>query len=427
MASSMQRLITLAKTKTSLNILINTVGTYFGVLTTIIYFLALARYFSKPEMAVYSVLFAIANVLANFFDLGVNASIYANVPHFVHNRIQTMEFVKSNLIFQTVIAFAALSLLWLFIPIINTNLLNLNTTYDNYFWTFVSVFFFMWQNTVLNTLFAREQFLYANIAQTIANVSKIALVLLLMYLNKLTVTNTIIVLGVFGQVLFIICILIKQRSLVTDFIRAPINRADIKLRYMGTYFIATQAFTLASRLDLFMIAHYLPLERVGEYSIAQKIILNIITTVNSITQVVSPQFAKVKSRHEITQLLKHSLTYILLPAGVFAAAVITPDFIYTLVLSEKWTHAIGITRALSGIYIFYTILNIPLLFFLYTIKKPIYILAINLIFLSIMAVGNYLLIPTFGVYGPAIAMALAMGIVGVFTIFSVKREFASLT
>ncbi len=423
----MHKLISLAKTKTSLNILINTVGTYIGVFTTVIYFLALARYFSKPEMAIYSVLFAIANVLANFFDLGVNASIYASVPHFVHNRAQTMEFVKSNLIFQTGIAFVALSILWLFIPIINTNLLNLNTTYDNYFWTFVSVFFFMWQNTILNTLFAREQFLYANIAQTIANVSKIALVLLLMYFNLLTVTNTIIVLGVFGQVLFIICILIKQRSLVTDFIRAPINRADIKLRYMGTYFIATQAFTLASRLDLFMIAHYLPLERVGEYSIAQKIILNIITTVNSITQVVSPQFAKVKSRQDITQLLKHSLTYILLPAGVFAAAVITPDFVYTLVLSEKWTHAIGITRALSGIYIFYTILNIPLLFFLYTIRKPVYILVINLIFLSIMAVGNYLLIPIFGVYGPAIAMGIAMGIVGAYTIFSVKREYASLT
>lgn len=423
----MQKLISLAKTKTSLNILINTVGTYFGVFTTIVYFLALARYFSKPDMAVYSVLFAIANVLANFFDLGVNASIYANLPHFVHNRIQTMEFVKSNLIFQTVIAFVALSILWLFIPIINTDLLHLNTTSNNYFWTFVSVFFFMWQNTILNSLFAREQFVYANIAQTIANVSKIGLVLILMYLQKLTVTNTIIVLGVFGQVLFILCILIKQRSLLTDFIRAPINRADIRLRYMGTYFIATQAFTLASRLDLFMIAHYLPLERVGEYSIAQKIILNIITTVNSITQVVSPQFAKVKSRLEITKLLKHSLMYILLPAGVFAAAVITPDFIYTLVLSEKWTHAIGITRVLSGIYIFYTILNIPLLFFLYTIKKPVYILVINLIFLSIMALGNYLLIPMYGVYGPAIAMALAMGVVGVFTVITLRKEINAIS
>ena len=138
------------------------------------------------------------------------------------------------------------------------------------------------RNTILNSLFAREQFIYANIAQTIANVSKIGLVLILMYFQKLTVTNTIIVLGVFGQVLFILCILIKQRSLLADFIRAPINRADIRLRYMGTYFIATQAFTLASRLDLFMIAHYLPLERVGEYSIAQKIILNIITTVRCV-------------------------------------------------------------------------------------------------------------------------------------------------
>ena len=422
----MQKLIKLAQTKTSINILINTVGTYFGVFTTIIYFLALARYLSKPEMAVYSVLFAIANVLANFFDLGVNASIYANLPHFVHNRAQTMEFVKTNLIFQTVIALVALTILWLFIPVINTDLLHLNTTYDNYFWTFVSVFFFMWQNTILNSLFAREQFIYANIAQTIANVSKIGLVLILMYFQKLTVTNTIIVLGVFGQVLFILCILIKQRSLLADFIRAPINRADIRLRYMGTYFIATQAFTLASRLDLFMIAHYLPLERVGEYSIAQKIILNIITTVNSITQVVSPQFAKVKSRLEIKRLLKHSLTYILLPAGVFAAAVITPDFIYTLVLSEKWTNAIGITRVLSGIYIFYTILSIPLLFFLYTIKKPAYILVINLIFLSIMALGNYLLIPIYGAYGPAIVMDLAMGVVGVFTVITLSKEINNI-
>ncbi len=423
----MQRLINLARSQTSKNIFINTFGNYIGVATTVLYFIAIARTFSKPDMAVYSVLFAIANVLANFFDLGVNASIYANLPHFVHDRAHSIEFVKSNLVFQTAITLVALLVFWLFMPIINTDLLHLYTSNINYFWTFISVLFFMWQNTMLNTLFAREQFLFANIAQVLANITKIGLILLFIFLNILTVTNTIIILGVVGQLLFILCALWGREKLLRDFLNAPIHKHHIKVRYMGTYFIATQIFTLASRLDLFMIAHYLPLERVGEYSIAQKIILNIITTVNSITQVLSPQFAKVKQRADITRLLKHSLAYIMIPAGIFALAAVTPDVIYTFVLSQKWINSIPITRILSVVYIFYTLLSIPLLFFLYTIKKPLYILIINLIFLSIMGVGNYVLIPQYGVFGPAIAMAIAMAVVTVFTLIALKKEIGRLS
>lgn len=377
-------------------------------------------------MAIYSVLFAIANVLANFFDLGVNASIYANLPHFVHDRAHSIEFVKSNLVFQTVITIAALFVFWLFIPIINTDLLHLYTSNGNYFWTFVSVVFFMWQNTILNTLFAREQFLFANIAQVIANITKIGLIMLFILMGALSVTNTIIILGIVGQLLFISCALWGRGALVRDFLKAPIHKHHIKVRFMGTYFIATQAFTLASRLDLFMVAHYLPLERVGEYSIAQKIILNIITTVNSITQVLSPQFAKVTKRADITRLLKHSLGYIMIPAGIFALAAVTPDFLYTAVLSNKWINSIPITRILSVVYIFYTLLSIPLLFFLYTIRKPIYILVINLIFLSIMGIGNYVLIPQYGVFGPAIAMGIAMIVVTLFTLVALKKEIGKL-
>ena len=423
---TMQKLIDLAKSKTSKNILINTLGNYIGVFTTIIYFLALARTFSKPDMAIYSVLFAIANVLANFFDLGVNASVYATIPHILHDRNQTISFIKSNLVFQTTIAIVVLFICWLFIPFVNTDLLHLNTSYINYFWTFVSVIFFMWQNTFLNVLFASERFLFANIAQTVSNFSRILLILIIIYAGKLTVTNTIIVLGILGQAIFLVCVLWKRGALLREFLQAPVLREHIKARFMGTYFLATQTFTLASRLDLFMVAHYLPLAQVGEYSIAQKIILNIITTVNSITQVVSPQFAKVIKKIEVVRLLKHSLLYILVPAFIFAAAALTPDIIYILVLSEKWVNAIPVTRALSIVYIFYTLLNIPLLFFLYTIRKPVYLLIINMIFLTIMATGNFLLIPKYGVFGPAVAMGVAMVVVSLFTFGVIKKEIGKL-
>jgi len=51
--------------------------------------------------------------------------------------------------------------------------------------------------------------------------------------------------------------------------------------------------------------------------------------------------------------------------------------------------------------------TVIMLFLLYTVKKPIYILVSNIAFFSIVSVGSYFLIPERGMYGPPIAIACA--------------------
>jgi Na+/H+ antiporter NhaB len=72
---------------------------------------------------------------------------------------------------------------------------------------------------------------------------------------------------------------------------------------------------------------------------------------------------------------------------------VTPESWFTLYL-EKFKSASGLARALAPAYILYSFANFPLLFLLYTVKKPGAILLANTIFFLAMTIGCYMLIPS---------------------------------
>lgn len=130
-------------------------------------------------------------------------------------------------------------------------------------------------------------------------------------------------------------------------------------------------------------------------------------SIASITQVLSPNFSKVKTRAEIFKELWHGMTYLFVPILLFIVIYFLPNQVFYLFFTQKFAKTAAITKALSLPYIIYVFMNIPILFLLYTVKKPGVILLANVAVFIIVSVGCYFLIPKFGIFGPPYALAAA--------------------
>ncbi|MEK7097113.1 MAG: hypothetical protein AAB859_02230, partial [Patescibacteria group bacterium] len=226
-------------------------------------------------------------------------------------------------------------------------------------------------------------------------------------IGKLYVGTVIFVFGIVGPIVFFILIMYEKRERLDFFIKSKIDKKHFRLKYTLTYFIGTQFFNLASRMDLFLLSFYFPgSAQIGHYGLSQKIILTVTMAIVSITQVLSPQFSHLRTQEEVRHQVKTGFYYLIMPAGIFVLLFLTPDIIFKLFFTDKFVKAASITRALGVPYLISIIGNIPNLFILYTIKKPVYILWTNIAFLAVISTGCFLLIPRYGVMGPVYVLTL---------------------
>jgi O-antigen/teichoic acid export membrane protein len=163
-------------------------------------------------------------------------------------------------------------------------------------------------------------------------------------------------------------------------------------------------------MDLFLLSYFRSIisrAEVGVYGLSQKIILVIITTVISITQILSPNFSKIKTKIETRHNLKTGLLYLLIPSALFCLLYITPNQIFYFFFTEKFAKTAIVTKALALPFILFPLSNLPQLFLLYTVRKPMPILIANIVFFIILTTGCYYLIPIKGVFGPPYAILAA--------------------
>ena len=403
-----QRLLNFIKKPISRDIIINTVGNYINVVFIFFFAILLVRIISRTQYGVFSVLLGIAYVLANVLDFGTTATIYSYLPPLIEkSKKDTYVFIKTIFFYQTLFSLVIISVLFITFPYLDKVFFKTNAPRWELYVTTISVLFFIWNNFFLNILFASKQFLKANLYSLLANIVKTVVIIGFALAGRLYVGTVIFVFGIVGPTVFFILILYEKRERLDFFVKSKINKKHFRLKYTLTFFIATQFFNLASRMDLFLLSFFFPGSgQIGDYGLSQKIILTVTMAIVSITQVLSPQFSHLKTKGEVRHQVKTGFYYLIMPAGIFVLLFLTPDIIFKLFFTEKFVKAASITRALGIPYLISIVGNIPNLFVLYTIKKPVYILWTNIAFLAVVSIGCFLLIPRYGVMAPIYVLTL---------------------
>ncbi len=397
------------KHPTSKNVLINTLGNYLNVVFTALFAFILVRILEPSQYGVMSVLLGIAYVLTNILDFGTTATIYSYLPKLYYDKsFGLYRFIKSTFFYQSLFSVIVLVILMAGFPYLDRVFFKTNAPVQDLYLTLISVLLFIWQNFILNTLFAAKKFVRANIYLNVSNILKTIVIIYMAVVHSVTVGSIIFVFGILGPAIFFLLVFIEKRGMVLLLAKAPIKREDFRFGYTLTYFVASQFFNLGLRMDLFLLSYHGLKDEVGYYGLSQKIILTVISTIVSITQVVSPGFSDIHTKKELANHIKKASLYLLLPTFIFAVIFLMPSFVskfvYSLAFTDKFVQAEPITRLLSLPFIIYALGSIPMLFLLYTVKKPKYILYSNITFFLVITIGCFYLIPIKGVYGPPMAI-----------------------
>lgn len=418
----------MAKKSLVKNVIVNTIGNYLNVFFTAFFALVLVRILTPSEYGVLSVLLGIAYVLANVLDFGTTATIYSYLPTLYEKKAANLyRFIKSTFYFQSLFSFFVIAALLTFFPFLDKVFFKTQAPIWELYLTAFSVLFFIWQNFVLNILFAAKKFLKANLYLNAANILKTLVIFFMVATKTVTVGSVIFAFGIIGPIIFFFLLFIEKKDLVFVLLKSDVKKDEFRFRYTLTYFIASQFLNLGLRMDLFLLSYFRSKAEVGFYGLSQKIILTIITTVISITQVLSPSFSRITKKSEVKSQVKTGLLYLLLPSGLFLLLYLIPNQVFSIFFTEKFASTASITKALSLPFIVYTLGNLPSLFLLYTVKKPSYILGANILFFIILTVGCYVLIPTRGVFGPPYAILVALLVSGLIQTASAVKEYQKLT
>lgn len=389
----------------SKQVIINTLGTYgnigFSFLQTLIQFNTLSR----AEFGILSVLLGLSYLLTNIFDFGTVATTYAKVPHIkATSPHKLFSFGKTIWSFQTTLCFLALTVLFIIFPFLDKYVLKINVGIAEYAVTAISVLFFVWQNLISNMFFAAKNFLAPNVAANVAHIAKLLLIYLSYLQGTISALQVLIILGVIGPLVFFVIMAAWYPQVFIRAFKSRASKAFLELKFTLTYFVSTQIYTLGTRIDLFIVSYFFPKDVLGNYALAQRMMIAASSTVISVTQVLSPHYSVLKTKAQILKEFGHSLKFLFIPAALFVALIATPPFVFALFFKNISPDTILILKLLCIPYIVFTFGNIPYLYTLYTVKRSDIILNANLLFLTTVVVSALIFIPYWGLAGAAMGL-----------------------
>ena len=419
-----KKIVDFIKHPTSIDIIINTAGTYLNIFFTAFFAFILFHLLTPAEFGIYSVLLGVAYILSNVLDLGTTATIYSSVPVKIGKKDQLYLFVKSVFFYQTIFSSLVVLLLAGSFSFLDRVFFKTGAPTIVFYITSLSTLFFIWQNFLQNCLYATKQFVSTNIYINIANVAKALAIFILIFTKYISITSIIAVSGIVGPLVFFILVLFEKRKPVTDLIKTKTSLSELRFNYTLTYFLGSQFYNLSLRTDLFLLSFFRSKTEVGYYAAAQKIILTIYSTMISVTQVLSPLFSKIKNKKELSFTLKRGFYYLLIPAGLFLLTIIIPSQLYNFFFTKKFAgNTIRIVHWLSISFVITTLANLPTVFIIYTLRKPKYMLISNIIQFIMVGVGCYLYIPRYGVFAPPVVIFIASVFSNGYLIFEAVRQY----
>lgn len=405
---------TFLKKPTSVNVMVNTTGSILNVVFSAAMHFFLFRIMTPADYGVLTIWLSVIYVGANMLDFGTTATIYAYLPPLHAKKPaqspgqsshQYYRFLKTLLGYQALLATAAALILFIALPAIDQGLLKTDVDPSTYVLTIAAIAAFILQNFTFNLLYATQSFILSNILITLANVVKLAALVIFLQMGVRELNSVLATLTILGVVVFFIPLFVVKRQTIMTTLAASFDRSALQFKYTFTYLVSTQIYNLAQRMDLFVLSYFGLRDATGYYAAAQKIILSIATAVVSITQVLSPMYSNVQSQKDVRHLLRQTFMYMSVPCAIFLTLMVTPQWVFDIYLS-KFAQAAPLARALAVPYIIYTLGNAALLYVLYTAKRPMVALWSNVIYLIMMLGGSYFALS----WGSVFMLPLAVGI-----------------
>lgn len=381
-----------------------------------------ARSMSIAEFGIFSAVLNFVVIISSVADIGISTGsvnfVSTHTARGEHEKAN--EYIKASFLIRLFIVLLISVLVAIFAPFVSKTFLA-TTDPKLAIWGAVIPIFFFPDAFFPFILQAKKKFLHSTVIDNVFYLARLVFALGFYFAGGLTMDKAFWAFGA-GFVVEIILIAVFVRS---DFLRSRPGKNEYKnlLKYSGWLGVSKIVSSIAGKLDVQMLASLAGALATGLYSIPSRLASFIGILSGSFSSVLAPRLAGFGDKEkEKKYILKSLLAVLPIVAGVVLWIIIAKPFILIL-FGEKYIDSVPIFRALAAA-------QIPVIFTIpsssaitYAMKKTVYFGVYSFFQLALTFSLNLLLIPKYGVFGPAIVMAIGGIISVIFTWTIVARHY----
>ncbi len=277
----------------------------------------------------------------------------------------------------------------------------------------------------LALLQARQRFLQYALLRPLANLLKVALLVVLWQTHSLTVVTA----AAAAAVVFFLALAAVPGLTSVSFLSAdPVagfRPARALVVFSSWLVLAKILFAVYSRIDLLLIQYFASAADVATYSVASNLLFLIDLTTFSVIVSLLPEASRISDRAGLRHYVRSAMRQCGALAVLFLPIFFAIGPIVTLLYAGKYPGAPPLFRIVFW-GSFATLLVHPLYLVLYARNKPSLVALVNLVQAVACAAGCWVLVPRFGVTGAAVG-SLAARLCGCALILvAVGREMRAL-
>ncbi len=258
----------------------------------------------------------------------------------------------------------------------------------------------------LAVLQARQRFLQYALLRPLANLLKVALLVVLWQSHSLTLVTAAAAAAV---VFFLALAAVPGLTSVKFLTAAPVagfRPGQALLVFSSWLVLAKILFAVYSRIDVLLIDYFGSSSDVATYSVASNLLFLIDLTTFSVIVSLLPEASRIHDRASLRHYVRSAMRQCAALAVLFLPIFVAIGPIVTLLYAGKYPGAPGLFRIVFW-GSFATLLVHPLYLVLYARNKPGLVALVNLVQAVACAIGCWVLIPRFGVTGAAVGSLTA--------------------
>lgn len=379
----------------------NIIAAFLGFVTTII----IARSFSVEDFGIYSAVTNLIVIIASITDLGLSSGLigFAAKAFREGDTYKAHQYSKAAFLIKIYVSIPLVLACFIFAKYVSPNWLATSSITMSYWVGIISLLAISW-GFLPFILQAKKEFLKSTLVDISLSLPKAVIPYALMLFGLLTIETTLAAFAVSAAIAGVVGFAFVGLSFLK--VKSPKYIYIDLLKYSSWLGVGRIISSITGRLDIQMLAIYAGAIATGQYSIPAKLASFLTVLVASFGAVIAPRMASMGTKNdERTYLMKTTLAILPLVGLIILWLLFAKPFILIL-FGDKYLQSVPIFQAIIASMIPYLLCVPPTQAIIYSMKKTIYPGIFTIIQLPVMFGLNYMFIPIYGVYGPAITLAI---------------------
>ena len=408
--------------KTAIDTYIVFAGNVFSAFLGFLFTLVAARALTVSDFGIFSAATNLMYIFISLSDVGISAGLVNFVANFDSEEKynESLKYIKSALLLRFIIISSICLPLFIF-PRYFASTFMATDYFQISFWVALISIGFIFYSLFPYVFQAKRKFVISIMVENSLGIIRLIATLIFFILGGLTLSSLLFstLISTLGP------IFIGFGFLGMGFLYVRINKEVIKslIKFSGWLGVNNIISSLTGRLDVQMLAVMLGATATGLYSIPIRLSTFIIVLTASFSAVLAPRLASFKDKDkEKIYIKKASLFLLPMICGVLIWIVISKPFILVL-FGDKYLESVNVFRLLALAAIPFLTTAPAVAAIIYAMKKTVYIGMFSFVQISALFILNYIFIPRFGVFGPAITLFIVNSLLASYVWFIVIKYY----